>query len=104
MRRIDAFGGGVHCGPGLCNFEFSVQPLRKWSSRMKKKIKSPPRAARKRLLQLKAMTTMEELFKQRDATEPGSKEEDQAVDRIMVHKPVDSIIFPDSQQEVFSGR
>jgi hypothetical protein len=26
---------------------------------------------------------MEELFKQRDATEPGSKEEDQAVDRIM---------------------
>jgi hypothetical protein len=71
---------------------------------MKKKIKSPPRAACKRLLQLKAMTTMEELFKQRDATEPGSKEEDQAVDRIMVHKPVDSIIFPDSQQEVFSGR
>ena len=29
------------------------------------------------------MTTMEELFKQRDATEQGSKEEDQAVDRIM---------------------
>jgi hypothetical protein len=50
---------------------------------MKKKIKWPPRAARKRLLQFKAMTTMEELFKQRDATEPGSEEEDQAVDRIM---------------------
>jgi hypothetical protein len=29
------------------------------------------------------MTTMEELFKQRYATAPGSKEEDQAVDRIM---------------------
>ena len=29
------------------------------------------------------MTTMEELFEQRDATGPGSEEEDQAVDRIM---------------------
>jgi hypothetical protein len=51
-------------------------------SRMKKRIKLPPRAARKRLLQLKAMTTMEEL-KQKAATEPGSKEEDQAGNRIM---------------------
>jgi hypothetical protein len=40
MRSIDAFRGvRVHYGPALCNFEFSVQPLRDVRSRMKKKIK-----------------------------------------------------------------
>jgi hypothetical protein len=48
----------------------------------------------KRLLQLKAMTTMEELFKQRDATEQGSKEEDQAVDRIM------GAVFPEPKDRL----
>ena len=33
--------------------------------------------------------SLKELFKQRDATKPGSKEEDQAVDRIM------EAMFPD---------
>ena len=53
----------------------------------------PPRACRKRLLQLKAMTTMEELFKQGDATEPGSKEEDQVVDKIA------QAMFPASSED-----
>jgi hypothetical protein len=60
---------------------------------MKVRIKLPPASDRKRLLQFKAMTTMKELFVRRDATEPGSKAEDQSVEQIM------EAMFPASPED-----